>query len=173
MTGSNLTNWKASRTVGRNEGGNYVHYGVREFGMTAIINGLALHGGYIPFGGTFLVFSDYARNGLRMAALTRLRSIFVFTHDSIGLGEDGPTHQPIEQAMSLRLIPNMDVWRPCDLLETAVSWRAAVERRDGPTSLLLSRQNLPAQRDDGDRASLAARGATYSWMRRRENQTSF
>lgn len=158
LTGSNLTNWKASRTVGRNEGGNYVHYGVREFGMTAIINGLALHGGYIPFGGTFLVFSDYARNGLRMAALMHLRSIFVFTHDSIGLGEDGPTHQPVEHAMSLRLIPNMDVWRPCDLLETAVSWRAAVERRDGPTSLLLSRQNLPAQRDDGDRASLAARG---------------
>jgi transketolase len=158
LTGSNLTNWKASRTVGRNEGGNYVHYGVREFGMTAITNGLALHGGYIPFGGTFLVFSDYARNGLRMAALMRLRSIFVFTHDSIGLGEDGPTHQPVEHAMSLRLIPNMDVWRPCDLLETAVSWRAAVERRDGPTSLLLSRQNLPAQRDDGDRASLAARG---------------
>lgn len=158
LTGSNLTNWKASQTVGRNEGGNYVHYGVREFGMTAIINGLALHGGYIPFGGTFLVFSDYARNGLRMAALMRLRSIFVFTHDSIGLGEDGPTHQPVEHAMSLRLIPNMDVWRPCDLLETAVSWRAAVERRDGPTSLLLSRQNLPAQRDDGDRASLAARG---------------
>jgi len=158
LTGSNLTNWKASRTVGRNEGGNYVHYGVREFGMTAIINGLALHGGYIPFGGTFLVFSDYARNGLRMAALMRLRSIFVFTHDSIGLGEDGPTHQPVEHAMSLRLIPNMDVWRPCDLLETAVSWRAAVERRNGPTSLLLSRQNLPAQRDDGDRAGLAARG---------------
>lgn len=158
LTGSNLTNWKASQTVGRNEGGNYVHYGVREFGMTAIINGLALHGGYIPFGGTFLVFSDYARNGLRMAALMHLRSIFVFTHDSIGLGEDGPTHQPVEHAMSLRLIPNMDVWRPCDLLETAVSWRAAVERRDGPTSLLLSRQNLPAQRDDGDRASLAARG---------------
>ncbi|HEY3222817.1 MAG TPA: transketolase [Pseudolabrys sp.] len=158
LTGSNLTNWKASRTVGRNEGGNYVHYGVREFGMTAIINGLALHGGYIPFGGTFLVFSDYARNGLRMAALMRLRSIFVFTHDSIGLGEDGPTHQPVEHAMSLRLIPNMDVWRPCDLLETAVSWRAAVGRRDGPTSLLLSRQNLPAQRDDGDRAGLAARG---------------
>jgi transketolase len=158
LTGSNLTNWKASRTVGRNEGGNYVHYGVREFGMTAITNGLALHGGYIPFGGTFLVFSDYARNGLRMAALMRLRSIFVFTHDSIGLGEDGPTHQPVEHAMSLRLIPNMAVWRPCDLLETAVSWRAAVERRDGPTSLLLSRQNLPAQRDDGDRAGLAARG---------------
>jgi transketolase len=158
LTGSNLTNWKASRTVGRNEGGNYVHYGVREFGMTAITNGLALHGGYIPFGGTFLVFSDYARNGLRMAALMRLRSIFVFTHDSIGLGEDGPTHQPVEHAMSLRLIPNMDVWRPCDLLETAVSWRAAVERRDGPTSLLLSRQNLPAQRVDGDRAGLAARG---------------
>ena len=158
LTGSNLTNWKACRTVGRDNGGNYIHYGVREFGMTAIMSGVALHGGYIPFGGTFLVFSDYARNGLRLAALMRLRSILVFTHDSIGLGEDGPTHQPVEHAMSLRLIPNMDVWRPCDLLETAVSWRAAVERRDGPTSLLLSRQNLPAQADSGDRASLAARG---------------
>jgi transketolase len=158
LTGSNLTNWKASRTVGRNDGGNYIHYGVREFGMTAIMSGVALHGGYIPFGGTFLVFSDYARNGLRLAALMRLRSIFVFTHDSIGLGEDGPTHQPVEHATSLRLIPNMDVWRPCDLLETAVCWRAAVERRDGPTSLLLSRQNLMAQPDSGDRANLAARG---------------
>jgi len=158
LTGSNLTNWKASRAVSRNEGGNYIHYGVREFGMAAIMNGVALHGGYIPFGGTFLVFSDYARNGLRLAALMRLRAVFIFTHDSIGLGEDGPTHQPIEHATSLRLIPNMDVWRPCDLLETAVSWRAAVERRDGPTSLLLSRQSLPAQPSGDDRAELAARG---------------
>jgi transketolase len=158
LTGSNLTKWKASRTVGREVGGNYIHYGVREFGMVGIMNGVALHGGYIPFGGTFLVFSDYARNGLRLAALMRLRLIFIFTHDSIGLGEDGPTHQPIEHATSLRLIPNMDVWRPCDLLETAVSWRAAVERRDGPTSLLLSRQNLPAQLSHANRADLATRG---------------
>jgi transketolase len=158
LTGSNLTNWKASRAVGRHRGGNYIHYGVREFGMTAIMNGMALHGGFIPFGGTFLVFSDYARSGLRMAALMRLRAIFVLTHDSIGLGEDGPTHQPVEHASSLRLIPNMDVWRPCDLLETAVAWKSAIERLDGPTSLLLSRQTLSPQPDLGDRASLAARG---------------
>jgi transketolase len=131
---------------------------VREFGMAAVMNGIALHGGYIPFGGTFLVFSDYARNGLRLAALMRLRSIFVFTHDSIGLGEDGPTHQPVEHAASLRLIPNMAVWRPCDQLETAVGWKSAVERRDGPTCLLLTRQNLPAQGGGTERADLVARG---------------
>jgi transketolase len=159
LTGSNLTNWPGCRSFTRDEGGNYIHYGVREFGMTAVMNGVALHGGYIPFGGTFLTFSDYARNGLRMAALMRLRSIFVFTHDSIGLGEDGPTHQPIEHAASLRLIPDMDVWRPCDHLETAVAWRCAVERRDGPSSLLLSRQNLPAQPGGTERAQLIARGA--------------
>jgi transketolase len=158
LTGSNLTNWKAARSVRPGGAGNYLHYGVREFGMAAVMNGVALHGGHIPFGGTFLVFSDYARNGLRLAALMRLRTIFVFTHDSIGLGEDGPTHQPVEHAASLRLIPGMDVWRPCDLLETAVAWRAAVERRDGPTSLLLSRQNLPAQPCGPDRVPLASRG---------------
>ncbi|WP_084164854.1 transketolase [Skermanella stibiiresistens] len=158
LTGSNLTNWPACRTVAGTGGGNYIHYGVREFGMTAIINGIALHGGHIPFGGTFLVFSDYSRNALRLSALMGIRAIQVFTHDSIGLGEDGPTHQPIEHAASLRLIPNMDVWRPCDALETAVAWRAAVERQDGPTSLLLSRQNLPPQPGGAPRGKAAARG---------------
>jgi transketolase len=134
---------KASKVVGKENGGNYLFYGVREFGMCALMNGLALHGGVVPYGGTFLVFSDYARNALRMAALMRQRVIHVFTHDSIGLGEDGPTHQPVEHASSLRLIPNLDVWRPCDTVETAVAWAAALERRDGPTALLLSRQNLP------------------------------
>jgi transketolase len=158
LTGSNLTNWKGCRQVGKTEGGNYIHYGVREFGMAAIMNGVALHGGYIPFGGTFLVFSDYARNALRLSALMRLRVIHVFTHDSIGLGEDGPTHQPIEHLASLRLMPNMDVWRPCDQLETAVAWRAAIERTDGPTSLVLSRQNLPPQAGTPPRAEHIARG---------------
>jgi transketolase len=148
LAGSNLTLWSGSRAVTGQRGGNYVYYGVREFAMTAIMNGLALHGGFIPYGGTFLTFSDYCRNGLRMAALMRIRSIFVFTHDSIGLGEDGPTHQPIEHAATLRLIPNMDVWRPCDSEEAAIAWVAAVERRDGPTSLLMSRQNLPFQHRD-------------------------
>ncbi|TAN54320.1 MAG: transketolase, partial [Betaproteobacteria bacterium] len=143
LAGSNLTMVKASKVVGRDNGGNYLFYGVREFGMCALMNGLALHGGVIPYGGTFLVFSDYARNALRMAALMRQRVIYVFTHDSIGLGEDGPTHQPVEHAASLRLIPNLEVWRPCDTVETAVAWTAALERRDGPTALLLSRQNLP------------------------------
>jgi len=143
LTGSNLTLVKASRVVGPAGGGNYLFYGVREFGMAAIMNGLALHGGLIPYGGTFLVFSDYARNALRMAALMRQRVAYVFTHDSIGLGEDGPTHQPVEHAASLRLIPNLDVWRPCDSVETVLAWAAALERRDGPSALLLSRQNLP------------------------------
>jgi transketolase len=143
LTGSNLTMVKASKVVGKEGGGNYVFYGVREFGMCAVMNGLALHGGVIPYGGTFLVFSDYARNALRMAALMRLRVVYVFTHDSIGLGEDGPTHQPIEHAASLRLIPDLHVWRPCDTVETAVAWAAALERKDGPTALLLSRQALP------------------------------
>jgi transketolase len=134
---------KSSRVIGRDTGGNYLFYGVREFGMGAVMNGLALHGGFIPYGGTFLVFSDYARNSLRMAALMGLRSIYVFSHDSIGLGEDGPTHQPIEHAAALRLIPNLDVWRPCDTVETAAAWIAAIERKDGPSALLLSRQNLP------------------------------
>jgi transketolase len=129
--------------VGTQGGGNYVFYGVREFGMCAVMNGMALHGGVIPYGGTFLVFSDYARNAIRMAALMRQRVIYVFSHDSIGLGEDGPTHQPIEHAASLRLIPNLHVWRPCDTVETAFAWAAALERKDGPTALLLSRQTLP------------------------------
>ena len=146
LTGSNLTMVKASRPLSpQSFNGNHIFYGVREFGMCAIMNGIALHGGFIPYGGTFLVFSDYARNALRMAALMKIRSIYVFTHDSIGLGEDGPTHQPIEHASSLRLIPNMDVWRPCDTVETAVAWRAAVERTQGPTALLLSRQNVAFQ----------------------------
>ncbi len=142
LTGSNLTNWSGSKPVTREGKGNYIHYGVREFGMAAIINGLALHGGFIPYGGTFLMFSEYARNALRMAALMKLRSIFVFTHDSIGLGEDGPTHQPVEQTATLRMIPNMHVWRPCDTVETAVAWSSAIARKTGPTSLALSRQNL-------------------------------
>ncbi|PWC39953.1 transketolase [Azospirillum sp. TSO35-2] len=150
LTGSNLTDWPGC-------GERHRHYGVREFGMTALMNGMALHGGFLPFGGTFLVFSDYARNGLRLSALMGLRVVYVFTHDSIGLGEDGPTHQPVEHAASLRLMPNLDVWRPCDALETAVAWRAAVERADGPTALLLSRQSLPALADS-DRAHAAARG---------------
>jgi len=158
LTGSNLTNWKGCITIDHGKAGNYLHYGVREFGMAAMVNGIALHGGFIPFGGTFLIFSDYARNALRLAALMKIRSIFVLTHDSIGLGEDGPTHQPVEHASSLRLIPDMDVWRPCDMLETAVAWRHAIERADGPTSLLLTRQNLPQHSGGVARAALIARG---------------
>jgi len=146
LTGSNLTMAKASKAIGKEGGGNYLFYGVREFGMGAIMNGIALHGGFIPYGGTFLVFSDYMRNALRMAAIMGLRSIFVYTHDSIGLGEDGPTHQAIEHAASLRMIPNLDVWRPCDTAETAIAWAAAIGRKDGPTALLLSRQNLPFEK---------------------------
>jgi transketolase len=146
LTGSNNTNRKDSSVVtGNDASGNYVHYGVREFGMAAIMNGMALHGGFIPYGGTFLVFSDYARNAMRMSALMKQRVIYVMTHDSIGLGEDGPTHQPVEHLPSLRLIPNMTVWRPCDAAETAVAWADAIERRDGPTTLALTRQGLPAQ----------------------------
>src|SRR5262245_37147243 len=143
LTGSNLTMVKASKALAPGAvAGNHIFYGVREFGMCAVMNGITLHGGLIPYGGTFLVFSDYARNALRMAALMKIRVIYVFTHDSIGLGEDGPTHQPIEHAATLRLIPNMEVWRPCDSVETAVAWQAALERSKGPTALLLSRQNL-------------------------------
>ena len=143
LTGSNLTMWSGSKPVTATQAGNYIYFGVREFAMSAIGNGLALHGGFIPYLGTFLTFSDYSRNALRMAALMRARNIFVFTHDSIGLGEDGPTHQAIEHVSSLRLIPQMDVWRPCDTVETALAWACAIERKDGPTSLVLSRQNLP------------------------------
>ncbi len=143
LTGSNNTQWKGSRTVSKQDfGGNYIHFGVREFGMTAILNGLELHAGFIPYAGTFLTFSDYARNALRMAALMGLGCIFIYTHDSIGLGQDGPTHQPIEHLTGLRIIPGMELWRPCDDVETAVAWAAAIERRRGPTALALSRQNL-------------------------------
>ncbi len=142
LTGSNHTNWSTCNPISKDDtSGNYIYYGVREFGMVAINNGIALHGGFIPYGGTFLMFSEYARNALRMAALMGIQNINVFTHDSIGLGEDGPTHQAVEQAATLRLMPNMSVWRPCDTLESAVAWRYAVERKDGPTSLLFSRQN--------------------------------
>ena len=159
LTGSNLTNWSGSKAVRADAWGNHINYGVREFGMSAIMNGIALHGGYIPYGGTFLTFSDYSRNALRMAALMKIRSLFVFTHDSIGLGEDGPTHQSVEQVSSLRLIPNMDVWRPADTTETAVAWAQAVRRTDGPSCLIFSRQNLPfAARDAATRAQIARGG---------------
>ena len=148
LTGSNLTNWTGCKHVSGKSTGNYISYGVREFGMSHIMNGMALHGGLLPFGGTFLMFSEYARNALRMSALMKQRVIYVFTHDSIGLGEDGPTHQPVEQIATLRLIPNMDVWRPCDTVETMVAWTAAVEKKAGPTSLALSRQNLPFVKRD-------------------------
>ncbi len=142
---SNLTEWSGYKPMDANEDANYVRYGVREFGMSAIMNGIALHGGLIPFGATFLMFSEYARNALRMAALMKQRSIFVYTHDSVGLGEDGPTHQPIEQIPTLRMIPNMAVWRPCDAVESAVAWQQAIERKDGPSSLIFSRQGLAHQ----------------------------
>jgi transketolase len=158
LASSNLTQWSGSRAIGAASAGNYLHYGVREFGMAAIMNGIALHGGFIPYGGTFLTFSDYCRSALRMAALMRIRSIFVFTHDSIGLGEDGPTHQPVEHVASLRLIPNMDVWRPCDTVESLIAWTAAIERRDGPTSLVFSRQNLPFQQRTAEQVEDVRRG---------------
>ena len=143
LAGSNLTIWSGCKGVSRDDAsGNYVYYGVREFGMSAIMNGVTLHGGLIPYGATFLMFSEYARNALRMAALMKIQSIFVYTHDSIGLGEDGPTHQPVEQIPTLRMIPNMSVWRPCDAVESAVAWKAAIERRTGPSCLIFSRQNL-------------------------------
>lgn len=159
LTGSNNTNWKGSVDISNTvSDGNYIHYGVREFGMAAIMNGMALHSGFIPYGGTFLVFSDYARNGLRMAALMKLRSIYVFTHDSIGLGEDGPTHQPVEHVSSLRLIPNMSVWRPCDMVETAVAWKCAIEHKDGPSCLALTRQGLPHQDRSDEQIAAIAKG---------------
>jgi transketolase len=156
---SNMTEWSGYKPMRANKpDANYVNYGVREFGMSAIMNGIALHGGLIPFGATFLMFSEYARNALRMAALMKIRSIFVFTHDSIGLGEDGPTHQPIEQIATLRMIPTMHVWRPCDAVETAVSWRAAIERKDGPSTLVFSRQNLPHVPRSEEQIKLISRG---------------
>ncbi|HNC51870.1 MAG TPA: transketolase [Accumulibacter sp.] len=159
LTGSNLTNWSGTRPANREAGGNYVNYGVREFGMTAIANGIALHGGFIPYTATFLVFSDYARNAIRMASLMKQRQLMIYSHDSIGLGEDGPTHQPIEHAASLRLIPGLDVWRPADAVETAVAWTTALERRDGPSCLLLSRQSLPALARSAEQTANIARGA--------------
>ncbi len=158
LAGSNLTLWSGAKGVSRETGGNYVYYGVREFGMAAIANGLSLHGGLIPYTATFLMFSEYARNALRMAALMKLRQVFVFTHDSIGLGEDGPTHQPVEQTATLRLIPNMDVWRPCDTTESAVAWACAIERKTGPSSLCFSRQNLPFQARSGEQIAEIRRG---------------
>ena len=158
LTGSNLTNWTGCHPIRHGNPGNYISYGVREFGMAAIMNGMALHGGILPFGGTFLMFSEYSRNALRMAALMKQRVIHVFTHDSIGLGEDGPTHQPIEQIATLRLMPNMAVWRPCDTVETMVAWAKAVEKRDGPTSLILSRQNLPFIKRSDEQIALIERG---------------
>ncbi|WGG49456.1 transketolase [Rugamonas sp. DEMB1] len=158
LTGSNLTNWKECVALRSGQPGNHVNYGVREFGMSAIMNGVTLHGGFIPFGATFLTFSDYSRNALRMAALMKLRSIFVFTHDSIGLGEDGPTHQSVEHISSMRLIPHLDNWRPCDTVESAVSWGAAVKRKDGPSTLIFSRQNLPYQERTAQQIADIARG---------------
>ena len=143
---SNLTFWKGAKAITPDDAsGNYLHYGVREFGMGAVMNGIALHGGFVPYGATFLIFMEYMRNAVRMAALMGQQAIYVFTHDSIGLGEDGPTHQPIEQLTSLRTTPNLNTWRPCDAVETAASWDAAIKRHSGPTALVLSRQNLPHQ----------------------------
>ena len=159
LTGSNLTNWSGSSAISEKADGNYIYYGVREFGMTAIATGIALHGGFIPYTATFLIFMEYARNAVRMSALMRQQSIFVYTHDSIGQGEDGPTHQPVEQLANLRSTPNMSVWRPCDNVETAVAWKAAIENQGGPTSLVFSRQNLPHQARNEEQLQSISRGA--------------
>ena len=158
LTGSNLTNWSGSTPISDKADGNYIYYGVREFGMSAIASGIALHGGFVPYTATFLIFMEYARNAVRMAALMQQQSIFVYTHDSIGQGEDGPTHQPIEQLANLRTTPNMSVWRPCDSVESAVAWKAAIERSVGPTSLVFSRQGLPHQARNDDQLANVARG---------------
>ncbi|MEZ9410941.1 transketolase [Vibrio lentus] len=156
---SNLTMWSGSKSLEANDfSGNYIHYGVREFGMTAIMNGIALHGGFVPYGATFLMFMEYARNAMRMAALMKIQNIQVYTHDSIGLGEDGPTHQPVEQIASLRLTPNMSTWRPCDQVESAVAWKLAIERKDGPSALIFSRQNLAQQVRDAEQVANIAKG---------------
>ncbi|MDV5044963.1 transketolase [Vibrio diabolicus] len=156
---SNLTMWSGSKSLEANDfSGNYIHYGVREFGMTAIMNGIALHGGFVPYGATFLMFMEYARNAMRMAALMKIQNIQVYTHDSIGLGEDGPTHQPVEQMASLRLTPNMSTWRPCDQVESAVAWKLAIERKDAPTALIFSRQNLAQQERDAEQLANIAKG---------------
>jgi transketolase len=181
LTGSNLTNTKSTPPLRFDQAGDvkmadgkigrHINYGVREFGMAAVMNGIALHGGYIPYGGTFLTFSDYSRNAIRMAALMKRRVIHVFTHDSIGLGEDGPTHQSVEHAASLRLIPNLDVWRPCDTAETSVAWTVALQNANRPTALLLSRQNLPyapkAGLEDISRGGYVLAEPTKSACRRR------
>tara|TARA_R110002072_G_scaffold89737_9_gene201065 strand:- start:54747 stop:56741 length:1995 start_codon:yes stop_codon:yes gene_type:complete len=160
LAGSNLTIWDGCKGVTREDAnGNYIYYGVREFGMSAIMNGLALHGGFIPYGATFLIFMEYARNAVRMSALMKQRVIYVFTHDSIGLGEDGPTHQPIEQVSSLRLTPNMNLWRPCDTVESAVAWKHAIQREDGPSSLIFSRQNLVHQERTTQQVANIEKGA--------------
>ncbi len=152
--------WSGSKSLTADDAsGNYIHYGVREFGMTAIMNGIALHGGFVPYGATFLMFMEYARNAMRMAALMKVQNIQVYTHDSIGLGEDGPTHQPVEQMASLRLTPNMSTWRPCDQVESAVAWKFAIERKDGPTSLIFSRQNLAQQERSTQQVADIAKGA--------------
>ncbi|HDM8238501.1 TPA: transketolase [Vibrio campbellii] len=157
---SNLTMWSGSKSLEANDfSGNYIHYGVREFGMTAIMNGIALHGGFVPYGATFLMFMEYARNAMRMAALMKIQNIQVYTHDSIGLGEDGPTHQPVEQMASLRLTPNMSTWRPCDQVESAVAWKLAIERKDGPSALIFSRQNLAQQERTAEQVADIAKGA--------------
>ncbi|MDQ6992334.1 MAG: transketolase [Mariprofundus sp.] len=158
LAGSNLTLWSGAVPVIKDPAGNYVNYGVREFGMTAMINGISLHGGFVSYGATFLMFSEYARNSLRMAALMKVRNIEVYTHDSIGLGEDGPTHQPVEQTATLRMIPNMDVWRPCDAVESAVSWKSAIMNTTGPSSLIFSRQNLAHQTRTAEQIKLIERG---------------
>ena len=158
LAGSNLTLWSGSKGIQDDPAGNYIYYGVREFGMSAIMNGIALHGGFKPYGATFLMFSEYARNALRMAALMRIPSIFVYTHDSIGLGEDGPTHQAVEQTATLRMIPHMSVWRPCDAVESAVAWKAACEKQDGPVSMLFSRQGLPHMSRTGQQIADIERG---------------
>ena len=158
LTGSNLTNWKESVPLRAGQPGNHINYGVREFGMSAIMNGIALHGGFLPFGATFLTFSDYSRNALRMAALMKIRTLFVFTHDSIGLGEDGPTHQSVEHISSLRLIPNLDNWRPCDTVESAVAWEQAIRRHQGPSTLIFSRQNLAFQERTAEQIGDIRRG---------------
>jgi len=158
LTGSNLTNWSGSSAISEKADGNYIYYGVREFGMTAIASGIALHGGFIPYTATFLIFMEYARNAVRMAALMRQHSILVYTHDSIGQGEDGPTHQPVEQLANLRSTPKLSVWRPCDNVETAVAWKAAIERSDGPTALVFSRQNLAHQSRSPEQLAAVARG---------------
>nr|WP_321459633.1 transketolase [uncultured Vibrio sp.] len=157
---SNLTMWSGSKSLEAGDfSGNYIHYGVREFGMTAIMNGIALHGGFVPYGATFLMFMEYARNAMRMAALMKVQNIQVYTHDSIGLGEDGPTHQPVEQMASLRLTPNMSTWRPCDQVESAVAWKLAIERKDAPTALIFSRQNLAQQERSAEQVADIAKGA--------------